>query len=214
MLSPAPCSFKNQSVLKHNKPLEGESKGERVPSIVIDACAGAGGKTLAMAELLKGRGRVFAYDIVESKIQALKKRAVTLGLNNIQGHVLPKHQPGGGAELEKWLAQFKESADVVLVDAPCGGWGVLRRNPDIKWRQTQDELKRLPVLQLELLERFSALVRPGGRLVYGLCTFRRAESEQVVEDFALKHPEFQSIGGGYLGPDTSDGFFMWAWERC
>jgi 16S rRNA (cytosine967-C5)-methyltransferase len=177
------------------------------PISVVDACAGAGGKSLALADLLKGRGRVFSYDISEVKLRALRRRASRDGLRNIQTLAVPE-----GNESES-LAQFHGSADLVLVDAPCTGWGVLRRNPDIKWRQLKDALERLPVLQLRLLSAYSDLVRPGGRLVLGLCTFRKQESIEVVQAFLSKRPEFEAAEGGFFGPGASDGFFMQAFRR-
>ena len=178
------------------------------PMTVIDACAGAGGKTLAIADLMGGRGRVFAYDIFASKITALKRRIGKAQMTNAKAIQLES-----GKEMEK-LADFKEKADAVLVDAPCSGWGVLRRNPDAKWKENYAEIEKLPELQLHLLDLYAPLVRPGGRLVYSLCTFRKAESEGVVNRFQAEHPEFTSIGGGYLGPSQTDGFFVQIWEKA
>jgi 16S rRNA (cytosine967-C5)-methyltransferase len=90
---------------------------------------------------------------------------------------------------------------------------VLRRNPDIKWRQGEDVLKRMPEIQKRLLSLYSDLVAPGGRLVFGTCTFRKSETLDIVEDFLKNHPDFKAKEGGYLGPDPCDGFFMQAFER-
>ena len=177
------------------------------PLTVIDACAGAGGKSLAWADALQGKGRVFAYDVSEKKLQALKKRARRAGLTNIQTACVRD-----GYEEELSL-KFAQSADVVLVDAPCSGWGVLRRNPDIKWRQNSNIWERMPQIQKNLLSRYSLLVKPGGRLVFGVCTFRKAETLDVVSDFLSQHPEFEAHQGGYLGPGPCDGFFMQAFIR-
>jgi 16S rRNA (cytosine967-C5)-methyltransferase len=182
------------------------------PITVIDACAGAGGKTLALADLMGGKGRIFAYDIFESKIAALRRRIGKAQMTNAKAILLESE-----AE-ESALAGFFEKADAVLVDAPCSGWGVLRRNPDTKWKEnlaeaSSENLERLPELQLRLLNLYSKLVRPGGRLVYSLCTFRKAESEEVVARFQADHPEFSPIGGGYLGPSQTDGFFIQVWEK-
>jgi 16S rRNA C967 or C1407 C5-methylase (RsmB/RsmF family) len=179
----------------------------KTPPTVIDACAGAGGKSLALADALKGKGRVYAYDVSDKKLQGLKRRAIRAGLNNIQTLALENEK-----EAES-LTKFQESAQVVLVDAPCSGWGVLRRNPDIKWRQDPSVLERMPQIQLRLLNLYSGLVAPGGTLVYGLCTFRNAETRDVVDAFLKKHPEFSRIAGGYLGPGPCDGFFMQAFRR-
>jgi 16S rRNA (cytosine967-C5)-methyltransferase len=182
-------------------------RGRSLGYHVIDTCAGAGGKSLAMADFLEGRGRVFSYDISEVKLRALKKRAKRAQIQNIQ-----TLQVQDGQE-EMIGEKFRGSADRVLVDAPCTGWGVLRRNPDIKWRQSESELLRLPTLQRRILSGYSSLVRKGGFLTYGVCTFRRAETLDVVEHFLLRHSEFRLIKQGFLGPTSSDGFFMAAFQR-
>lgn len=174
---------------------------------IIDACAGAGGKTLAIADALRNQGRVFAYDTIAGKLKALKKRATTAKLSNIQTLVLTEDKEA------ECIKNFEKTANIVLVDAPCSGWGVMRRNPDIKWRQQPEVLNRLPKIQARLLDLYSTLVLPGGRLVYGVCTFRKEETIEVIDDFLLKHPEFAKSFGGYLGPGSSDGFFMQALER-
>ncbi len=177
------------------------------PIIVVDACAGAGGKSLAMADALQGKGRVFAYDTSRPKLLALKRRATRAGLNNIQTVLLVE-----GKELEA-ISKFQGSAQVVLVDAPCSGWGVLRRNPDLKWRQDLEMLLRMPKIQSRLLEQYATLVAPGGRLVYGVCTFRKEETLYPIQEFLKAHPDFSLSEGGYLGPEPCDGFFMQALIR-
>ena len=172
------------------------------PLTVIDACAGAGGKTLTLADALQGKGRVYAYDISIKKLDALKKRARRAGLHNIQTLAV---EPGN--EVVK-LKKFLGTADVVLVDAPCSSWGVLRRTPDIKWREKKEFRDELPERQLGILSAYSALVKPGGRIVYGVCTFRPEETHGVIEAFLHKHPEFEKGPGGYLGPSTCDAFYM------
>ncbi len=176
------------------------------PWTVVDACAGAGGKTLALADALKGKGRVYAYDISEKKLDALKKRAQRGGYTNIQAVCIKSKE-------EETVQRFQETADVVLVDAPCSGWGVLRRNPDIKWRQTPDVLDRMPGIQSRLLSQYSKLVKPGGRLIFGVCTFRHKETQQVVENFIAENNKFHAEWGGYLGPGSCDGFFMQSMVR-
>jgi 16S rRNA (cytosine967-C5)-methyltransferase len=174
---------------------------------VVDACAGAGGKSLALADALNGKGRIYSYDVSEKKLQALRRRATHAGYRNIQAVALEENQ-----EAEK-LKRFRRTAQVVLVDAPCSGWGVLRRNPDIKWRQTPEVLERMPLIQSRLLATYSELVAPGGRLVFGVCTFRPEETTRVVAEFLEKHPRFTAREGGYLGPGPCDGFFMQSFER-
>jgi 16S rRNA (cytosine967-C5)-methyltransferase len=172
------------------------------PLTVVDACAGAGGKSLALADALEGKGKVFAYDTSAKKLQALKRRASRTQLRNIQSALVEE-----GRE-EMLVEKFQNQADVVLVDAPCSGWGVLRRNPDINWRQSSNVLERMPVIQLRLLSMYSRLVAPGGGLTYGVCTFRMDETRGVVDQFLESHPEFVPGKGGFLGPGPCDGFFM------
>jgi 16S rRNA (cytosine967-C5)-methyltransferase len=174
---------------------------------VVDACADAGGKTLALADALAGRGRVFAYDVSERRLGALKKRAQRAGFTNVKTQIVEEDNERALAE------RFRERADVLLVDAPCSGWGVLRRNPDVKWRQDAAALERFPVLQLRLLEAFAPLVAPKGRLVYGVCTFRPEETTLVADAFARAHPELRKGAGGYLGPGPGDGFYGQVFER-
>lgn len=174
---------------------------------VVDACAGAGGKSLAMADLLFGKGQVFAYDVSEKKLESLRKRAKRSQLTNIKTLKIDDTKEDLG------LGKYLNSADRVLVDAPCSGWGTIRRNPDLKWRQRFETLENLEKLQARLLEAYSPLVKKGGILTYGVCTFRPAETTIMVENFSKAHPEFRAIGGGYLGPGPSDGFYFHAWEK-
>lgn len=175
---------------------------------LVDACAGAGGKSLALADLLDGKGRIFAYDTSERKLQALRRRATKAGLTNIQAIALKDE-----AAMESMAQKFSKTAQLVLADAPCSGWGVLRRNPDIKWRQSRETLERMPGVQDRILDTYSELVAPGGRLVYGVCTFRREETTVVVDRFLEKRGDFDRGEGGFLGPGSSDGFFMQALVR-
>jgi 16S rRNA (cytosine967-C5)-methyltransferase len=137
----------------------------------------------------------------------LRRRATRAGLNNIQ--TVPIKNEAEAEVIDK----FKATANVVLVDAPCSGWGVLRRNPDIKWRQQRDILGKMPVIQLRLLSAYSRLVAPGGRLVFGVCTFRKDETIGVIEKFLALNPDFKLGDGGFLGPGPCDGFFMQSMER-
>ena len=163
---------------------------------------------MAMADLMGGLGRVFSYDISLPKLNALRRRSRHAGLNNIQAV-----QVSDGREHESF-SKFEQTADRVLVDAPCSGWGVLRRNPDIKWRQSRESLERFPAFQLRLLEAYSSLVAPGGFLTFGTCTFRRAETTEVVEHFLERNADrFIRGHGGFAGPGSSDGFFMQSFVR-
>jgi 16S rRNA C967 or C1407 C5-methylase (RsmB/RsmF family) len=193
----------------------GSQEAIQIPSFnskinFVDACAGAGGKSLAIAELLGGKGRVYAYDVSETKLRALRRRAESWGFRNIQTRVLG---PASEPDSFEALSGFDQQADIVLVDAPCSGWGVLRRNPDIKWRERPQDLGKLPPLQLKLLTGYSRLVRPGGRLIYGVCTFRLDETLKTGQRFLLGSPDFASDLGGFLGPGPCDGFYMQSFVR-
>ena len=174
---------------------------------IIDACAGAGGKTLAIADALAGKGRIYSYDTSERKLQALRRRAARAGATNVQAVAVVEGNEGHVVE------RFRKRANIVLVDAPCSGWGTIRRTPDIKWRQPLDVLERMPLIQERLLDAYSELVMSGGRLVFGVCTFRKAETVDVVESFLISHPDFTAAQGGYMGPGPTDGFFMQAFTR-
>lgn len=173
---------------------------------VVDACAGAGGKTLALADAMLGRGQVFAYDISAKKLEALRQRAKRAGLTNIKTVAVAED-----AE-EATVKKFLGTADVVLVDAPCSGWGVLRRSPDLKWRQEPGSLERLEALQARLLDAYAPLVKPGGLLTYGVCTFRKAETSEQARKFLERNPGFTAVGGGFFGPGPSDGFYFHAFQ--
>jgi 16S rRNA C967 or C1407 C5-methylase (RsmB/RsmF family) len=177
------------------------------PMTVIDACAGAGGKTLAMADALQGKGRIYAYDLFESKIKNLKKRVERANERNVQARLLSRDATGE-------LVKFESTADVVLVDAPCSGLGVLRRNPDTKWNRKPLELKKrenerpITEIQYDVLSQYSKLAKIGGRVVYGVCTFTRDESVGIVERFLKQNPGYEFESGGFTGPFDTDGFYM------
>jgi len=152
---------------------------------VVDACAGAGGKTLALAALMQNRGRILALDADARRLSQIGRRARRAGIHNWEAAQVPDV---GISEVERrWAGR----ADAVLVDAPCTGLGVLRRNPDSASRLRPEALREFPALQRRLLARYAALVRPGGRLVYGTCSIAREENEEVVEAFLAEHPHFE-----------------------
>lgn len=166
---------------------------------VVDACAGAGGKTLALAASMENRGRILAFDTDGRRLSQLGPRARRAGIHNWEAHLVPDQ---GEAEIE---GRLRGRADAVLVDAPCSGLGVLRRNPDALHRLDEGALERFPALQKRLLDRYSALVRPGGRLIYGTCSIAREENEEVVEAFLADHPEFElEPPAETLGPKLAD----------
>lgn len=152
---------------------------------VVDACAGAGGKTLALGAWMEGKGRLLAMDVAGKKLEELRKRARRAGLSNVAARELKNTQLPEEAKLEAW--------DRVLVDAPCSGLGTLRRNPEARWRLKPSDLARFPSLQLSLLVAYAPLVDVGGRLVYATCTVLRDENELVIEDFLKERPEFSPV---------------------
>lgn len=154
-------------------------------SVVVDACAGAGGKSLHLAALMNGRGTIHAFDSDAARLRSLRTRALRSGADIIRDSRVEKD-----AELDPGLA---ETADVLLIDAPCSGVGTYRRNPGTKAGFSSAHSKALSELQLSLLERFHTVVKPGGRLVYATCTLLRQENEHVVERFLEKHSEFQLL---------------------
>ncbi len=156
------------------------------PRRVIDACAGAGGKTLQVAVQMKNRGDLFALDVDERRLEDLKQRARRAGVHNCRVHGIPPEGP----EADAAVAQWKDSAERVLVDAPCSGSGTYRRKPDARYKLDAEMLADHVRRQKVLIERFSTMVKPGGRLIYGTCSIFRDENEDVVEDFLKRHPEF------------------------
>jgi 16S rRNA (cytosine967-C5)-methyltransferase len=192
--------------------------------MVADYCAGAGGKTLAVAMLMRGTGRVYAMDISAKRLAALGPRAARAGVTNVHSIVLT----GDSDSRAKRLAG---KLDRVLVDAPCSGFGTLRRNPDLKWRHSPQAIGELAQKQRSILGAASRLVKSGGRLVYATCSLLRAENEAIAEDFARAHPAFAAVSCDELlaaqrialqtGPQLrlrphlhgTDGFFAAAFER-
>ena len=155
------------------------------PRKVFDACAGAGGKTLQLAAQMKNRGEIYALDVDARRLEELKLRARRAGVHNVRIEAIAP-----GPEAEEQLAKWKGQAERVLVDAPCSGSGTWRRKPDARYRLTEESLADHVQRQKTLLARFSTLVKPGGRLVYGTCSLLRDENEDVITDFLGRHPDF------------------------
>jgi 16S rRNA (cytosine967-C5)-methyltransferase len=178
------------------------------PKLVVDACAGAGGKTLQLAAQMRNRGELFALDVSEERLQDLRKRARRAGAFNIRARAIPHV----GAEARSAVADLASRADRVLVDAPCSGTGSLRRNPDARYRITPADLEMQARRERELLSLFADLVRPGGRLIYGTCSVLHEENELVVADFLSARRDFalrpaSSVLGEELASKvTRDGF--------
>jgi 16S rRNA (cytosine967-C5)-methyltransferase len=153
---------------------------------VVDFCAGAGGKTLAMAAAMNNKGRVIASDVLANRLNRAKERFRRAGVHNIQTHPIT-------GETDPWIKRHKGRFDRVLVDAPCSGTGTWRRNPDQRWRSLGPGLADLIPLQGRLLQSASRLVKPGGRLIYATCSMLPAENEDHAEAFLSANPDFTLV---------------------
>lgn len=201
--------------------LVGPKRGE----MVIDFCAGAGGKTLLLGALMRSTGRLYAFDVSAARLARAKPRLARSGLSNV-ATIAIEH------ENDVRVKRLAGKAQRVLVDAPCSGIGTLRRNPDMKWRQSSQSVRELCDIQARVLESAARCVAPGGRLIYATCSLLPQENEAQVEAFLSKHPEFRLLDAGAileprapglnledsylrLRPDRhgTDGFFAAALER-
>ena len=173
---------------------------------VIDTCAGAGGKTLHLASLMQNKGQIIALDIYAHKLKELKKRAKRDGAHNIDIRPI---------ESSKTIKKLKESADRVLIDAPCSGLGVLKRNPDSKWKLQPEFIENIKATQAEIIDNYSKMVKKGGKLVYATCSILPSENELQIEKFLKNHPEFVLLEDKKVSPVQSgfDGFYMALMER-
>lgn len=173
---------------------------------VVDTCAGAGGKTLHLASLMDNKGHIVAMDIYPYKLNELKKRAKRAGAHNVETRAIQN---------SKDVKKLKGKADRVLIDAPCSGLGVLKRNPDSKWKLQPEFLDRIRKTQAGILEQYSAMVKPGGKLVYATCSILPSENEQQVAKFLQEHPEFEFVKEAKISPAESgfDGFYMALLQR-
>jgi len=194
--------------------------GARRGEMVIDFCAGAGGKTLAMAATMASTGRLYALDINERRLDNLGPRLARSGASNVQTMRIE-------SEHDKKIDKFAGKADRVLVDAPCSGLGTLKRNPDLKWRQSPASVRELVEKQKSILAAASNLVKPGGRLVYATCSLLTEENEKIAEDFRANHAGWTSVPSSLRGEeggqtftqllphrDGCDGFFAAVFERA
>lgn len=173
---------------------------------VIDTCAGAGGKTLHLAALMENKGQIIAMDIYGGKLKELKRRAKRAGAHNITTRLI---------ESSKTIKKLKESADRVLIDAPCSGLGVLKRNPDAKWKLQPEFIEKIKQTQSEILESYARLVKKGGQLVYATCSVLPSENEKQVAKFLEKNDQFTFVKEKKVSPSKSgyDGFYMALLER-
>jgi 16S rRNA (cytosine967-C5)-methyltransferase len=158
----------------------------RRTDMVADFCAGAGGKTMLLGALMRSQGRVYAFDVSRARLARLKPRLARSGLSNVHPTLIEN-------ERDTHIKRLAGKLDRVLVDAPCSGFGTLRRNPDLKWRQTAAAIAELATKQAKILAAAATLVKPGGRLVYATCSVLPDENETIVDAFVGTHPEF-SVG--------------------
>ena len=196
--------------------------------MVVDFCAGAGGKTLALGASMRNTGRLYAFDTSGHRLDALKPRLARSGLSNV-------HPVAIAHERDDRIKRLAGKIDRVLIDAPCSGLGTLRRNPDLKWRQTPQAIEELTVKQTAILQSASRLLKPGGRLVYATCSVLRDENEAIAEAFTAANKDFTALEAGDLlthlgvegaaklcsGPylrlwpylHQTDGFFAAVWQK-
>jgi 16S rRNA (cytosine967-C5)-methyltransferase len=193
--------------------------------MVVDFCAGAGGKTLLLGALMRSTGRLYAFDVSEKRLAKMKPRLARSGLSNV-------HPVAIAHENDQRVKRLAGKCDRVLVDAPCSGLGTLRRNPDLKWRQTPESVAELVVKQGNILAAAAKLLKPGGRLVYATCSLLPEENSAIVDAFLTTHPQFvrrpaaevlaaQDITIALPGPDLqlaphthgTDGFYAAVLER-
>ena len=159
--------------------------------MVVDFCAGAGGKTLAIGATMRSTGRLYAFDVSAHRLDALKPRMARSGLSNI-------HPAAIAHERDERIKRLAGKIDRVLVDAPCSGLGTLRRNPDLKWRQSPQALEELVAKQTAILESAARLPKSGGRLVYATCSMLPQENEAIAEAFTLAHRDYELLDAGEL----------------
>jgi 16S rRNA (cytosine967-C5)-methyltransferase len=199
--------------------------------MVVDFCAGAGGKTLALGAAMRNTGRLYAFDVSAHRLDNLKPRLARSQLSNV-------HPAAIAHERDERIKRLAGKIDRVIVDAPCSGLGTLRRNPDLKWRQSPQDIAELTAKQAAILESAARLLKPGGRIVYATCSVLRAENEAIAESFGAAHPQFRpvpvlellgqakvadaaSLCSGETGQflrlwphrHGTDGFFASAWEK-
>jgi len=173
---------------------------------VVDTCAGAGGKTLHLASLMENKGNIIALDIYESKLKQLKIRAKRDGVHNIDMRPITN---------TKVIKKLKEKADRVLIDAPCSGIGVLKRNPDSKWKLQPQFIENIKKTQAEILDKYSQIVKTGGKMVYATCSVLPSENEMQVAKFLKNHPNFKLLDENKVSAFKSgyDGFYMALLEK-
>ncbi|RNC86963.1 MAG: RsmB/NOP family class I SAM-dependent RNA methyltransferase [Winogradskyella sp.] len=175
---------------------------------VVDVCAGAGGKTLHLASLMENKGQIIAMDIYESKLKKLKVRARRNGVHNIELKAIDSTKP---------IKKLHGKADRLLIDAPCSGLGVLRRNPDAKWKLRPEFIENIKQTQSQVLEQYSKMVKDGGKMVYATCSILPSENEKQIEQFLTKESgkAFNFVADKKILAHKSgyDGFYMALLEK-
>ena len=164
---------------------------------VLDYCAGGGGKTLALAAEMEGKGRIVAMDIEERRLAKAKPRLTKAGIHNFE------LRPIADDKHRKWFKRQKDKFDVVLIDAPCSSSGTWRRNPDLRWNTYGPTREAIQGMQADILEKVAHSVKPGGRLVYATCSLFRTENEDQIELFLNNHPEFSLIPAAKVWEESS-----------
>jgi len=173
---------------------------------VIDACAGAGGKTLHLAALMQNKGKIIALDTEEWKLRELKNRSKRAGISIIESKVIASN---------KTIKRLENSADRLLLDVPCSGLGVLKRNPDAKWKLSLEFVEQVHKKQEEILNFYPKMLKKGGLMVYATCSLLPSENEKQVDSFLSKNPDFRLIEQKHLLPSQNgfDGFYMALLEK-
>jgi 16S rRNA (cytosine967-C5)-methyltransferase len=172
---------------------------------VIDACAGAGGKTLHLAALMKNKGRIVAMDTEQWKLDELQKRARRAGVSNMEAKVI---------ESGKTIKRLANSADRLLLDVPCSGLGVLKRNPDAKWKLSLDFINKIRDLQQHIIQDYCDMLKPGGLMVYSTCSILPSENENQVQQFLAARKDFVLVEEKHILPSQGfDGFYMALLQR-
>jgi len=170
-------------------------------NVVIDACAGAGGKTLHLATQMQNKGQILAYDIYPAKIEELRKRARRNGIKNLTE---------SGIINTEIINKNHQKADILLLDAPCSSLGTLRRNPGLKWELNPDKIKQINIIQQDILELYESMLKPGGYLIYVTCSILPMENQLIVNNFLSTHKNYTFVEDKTIKPFNSkgDGFYM------
>ncbi len=166
---------------------------------VVDACAGAGGKSLHIAAIMKNKGKILSMDVEEKKLKELQRRADRAGVTIIETKSISSTA----------IKSLESKADRLLLDVPCSGLGVLRRTPDSKWKLNADFIKSIKQTQQQIITEYSQMLKPGGIMVYATCSILPSENQKQVELFLTKHPDFKLLSDRSILPSEGfDGFYM------